>query len=220
MEQGSIRLGFNMVKGCGEHKQERIISARQTPFNSLADFCRRTGLSMRLVENLIQAGAMDVWDMPRREMLWELGRLRHEIPSLELEPEPVDIDLPEATKTDHYDMQIRSTGVSVDQHVMAFYREWLDDNGILSSEQLAQAPDKAQVQIAGQVVVRQAPPTAKGFRFLTLEDEFGFINVIVRPNIYDEYREVIRGAHLLMVSGEVQHVRGVVNVMARLIQIL
>ena len=67
---------------------------------------------------------------------------------------------------------------------------------------------------AGLVVIRQAPPTAKGFRSITLEDEFGFINVIVCPQIYDKHRRVIRNEQLLLVYGEVQFKRGVVNVVA------
>jgi error-prone DNA polymerase len=89
-----------------------------------------------------------------------------------------------------------------------------DGKHILSSADLSACPAGKQVRAAGLVVVHQAPPTAKGYRFLTLEDEFGFINVIVRPKVYAQFRRVVREQQLLLVIGEIQHEGDVINLVA------
>lgn len=107
------------------------------------------------------------------------------------------------------------TGLSTGPHPMAAYRAALRREGVRSSADLTAYPAWTQVRMAGLVVVHQAPPTAKGFHFLMLEDECGFINVIVRPPVYARYRTVIRAHPLLLVEGEVQREGEVVNVVAR-----
>jgi len=208
-------LGFNYIKGIGEIAGNLIVEVRQdTPFSNLADFCKRTQLPPRLVENLIQAGAMDNWGSPRRHLLWELGTLSYDASRFDLELFSQEIQLPIASQAEIAEMEARITGVSVGDHVMAFYRDWLSQKGILSSEEINQCSAKHAVWVAGKQVVHQAPQTAKGFRFITLEDEFGFINVIVNPRIYIQYRRIIRANTLILVWGHVQHDGDVRNVLA------
>jgi DNA polymerase III alpha subunit len=94
----------------------------------------------------------------------------------------------------------------------------MNERDICSSHDVNMASAYSIILCAGLKIVIQAPPTAKGFRFVTLEDEFGFINVIIRPQIYEPYRRLIRQADLLMVKGTIQRERGVVNVMAEQIR--
>ena len=97
---------------------------------------------------------------------------------------------------------------------MALYRPWLEKMGILSSLDLEARRDEEKVKVAGLVVVRQAPPTAKGHVFITLEDEHGLVNVIVRPDVYERFRHSLRSAPLIAVEGVLQRRDGVVSLLA------
>ena len=219
VDKRTIRLGMNYVRSMGEHTVERVICERvHGKFRSLVDFCQRTKLPQRIVENLIQAGAMDAFGTSRRDLIWQMGKLRFD-DELDLNYTD-DIELPEATRIDLLNMEYGTLGLSTEDHIMAILREWLNERGICSSRDVNNCQHPQLISCAGMVVIRQAPPTAKGFRFMTLEDEFGFINVIVRPQIYEIYRRVIRSEQLLLVHGEVQRERGVVNIIARCIQSL
>jgi error-prone DNA polymerase len=98
---------------------------------------------------------------------------------------------------------------------MALYRPWLQKMGILSSLDLQARRDKEKVKVAGLVVVRQAPPTANGHVFITLEDEYGLVNVIVRPDVYERFRHSLRNAPLIAVEGVLQRQDGVESVLAQ-----
>ena len=97
---------------------------------------------------------------------------------------------------------------------MTHYRARLREHHILGSRELTTHPDGPRARVAGLLVVHQSPPTAKQFHFLTLEDEDGMINVIIRPQVYSQYRHAIHNALLLLVEGEVQREGDVVNVLA------
>ncbi len=215
VEQGSIRLGFNYVAGFGETAIARLEEARQThPFTDLADFCRRTHLPRRIVEKLILVGAMDRWGISRRTLLWELGQLRYQEEELELIFPQENIPLPSLLREEKFLAEVEILGLSTDEHVMAHYRDWLSQQGILSIQELATCPAESRVRVAGLLVVHQSPPTAKGFHFLTLEDETGLLDVIVRPQIYAHYRRLLHTSYPLIVEGTVQREIGVVNLLA------
>lgn len=213
--EGSVRLGFNYVKGFGEASITRLVDARLAgPFEDLGDFCRRTRLAQRLVEHLILAGAMDDWRIPRRNLLWELGKLRYQVDELDLVFSDDGVRLPELSAAEKFALERSLLGVSIDGHVTEFYRTWLDARSILSTADLDRCQNGDRVRVAGLVVVHQAPPTAKGFHFVTLEDEHGLLDVIVRPDVYERYRRVLHVATLLAVEGIVQRRERVVNVIA------
>src|SRR5690606_18926406 len=98
-------------------------------------------------------------------------------------------------------------------HLLTFYRQWLAEQGMVDSRELLTCTNGQRVRVAGLLVVHQAPPTAKGFHFLTLEDEWGLVNVVVRPDVYRRFRPVLRTAGLLVVTGTVQQEVGVTNVL-------
>lgn len=217
VDDGTIRLGLSTVRGMGETALARLLTARQqAPFRSLADLCKRAPLPMRTLEYLIQAGALNSFDASRRKLLWELGKLHLEF-ALPLESHE-EVELPTLSQVDLMRMEHLALGLSTGEHLMTLLREWATKRGILHSASLHQTRDGAIIFCAGLVVVQQAPPTAKGFRFLTLEDEFGFINVIVKPAIYEQYQRVIRDNPLLLVEGEVQRQQEVIHVLARRLQ--
>ncbi len=212
-EDGGIRLGFIVIKGMSETLAERILAARtEHPFRDLRDFCRRTRLPRRLIEALILAGGLDGWGDNRRALLWELGTLRLE-EALALPGEDA-IDLPALSEADEAAMEYAVTGISTGEHPLRLLRGRLRERGILSSVELVGQRDGTPVCVAGLLVVHQAPPTAKGFRFLTLEDEFGFLNIIIRPKLYPRTRHLIRRGGVLVVEGRMQYEGGVVNVVA------
>jgi error-prone DNA polymerase len=199
----------------GEAQAAQIVAAREAvPFRDLRDFVRRTRAPRRLTEALILAGAFDEWNAHRRALLWELGTLRPD-DVFDL-PDEDAIDLPTLSEADEAAMEYAVTGISTGEHPMIALRERLRGRGVLSSAELDGQRDGAQVCVAGMLVVHQAPPTAKGFRFLTLEDEFGFLNIIIRPKLYPRYRRLIRRGGVLVVEGRMQREGGVVNVVAGL----
>lgn len=221
LEGDGIRLGFNQVKGFGEASTAWVVAVRETgAFMNLNDFCQRTHLPRRLVENLILVGALDHWALPRRNLLWELKKLRYPVEELELVFEGDGIEFPPIPRMEQFELEFQLTGISTGTHVMEFYRERLRKQQILDSRQLNKAKHDAKVKVAGLVVVHQAPPTAKGFHFITLEDEGGLMDIIIRPDLYERCAPILRQSALLMVQGVVQRGEGVINVIVEQVAIL
>ncbi len=217
---GALRLGFNYVSGLGAAHVERIgVQRERAPFTSLADFWQRVRPGRRVAERLILAGAFDGWGLPRRQLLWELGTLREQPAAPGLEPEPQAADLPELTPTEALLAEQAVLGLSAGEHVMVHVRPRLAGN-ILSAARLAACRDGQRARLAGLLVVHQSPPTAKGFHFLTLEDETGLVDVVVQPQVYDRYRAVLHAARLLLVEGVVQQEGQVANLLAQRIAAL
>jgi error-prone DNA polymerase len=218
VEEDGIRLGLNYVKNLKEEHVERILAQREeSPFASLFDFCRRTRISRRAIENLLMAGGMDGWSLPRRQLLWELGTLNYQVQELDLVFAAQEVDLPEQTIAEAMLAEQEIMGLSPGDHVMTLYRARLDKRNILGSRALGECASGQRARAAGLLVVHQAPPTAKGFRFLTLEDEDGMINVILRPKVYGRFQKTIRSTRLLLVTGTVQQEGGVTNLLAQAI---
>jgi error-prone DNA polymerase len=227
-EGRGIRIGLATVQGLGQSGASRVVAARGAqPFASLLDFCRRTRLPRRLVENLIVAGALDgVGERGagsgergsggRRGLLWQLGLLDYTEETLldGQEPEAAPLELPLLAPLEAMAGELRVMGVSAGPHVMAHHRAAMQQAGVLSSRDLGRCHEGALVWVAGQVTVVQSPPTAKGFMFVTLEDEHGMVNVIVAPDVVARYRRVWRRTPLLAVQGSVQRQGPVVNLLA------
>jgi error-prone DNA polymerase len=215
LENGAIRLGLNYVAYLADSDAARIVALRnEAPFVSLADFCRRTRLARRVIENLILCGALDGWGITRRELLWELGKLRYERDELPLVFREDKVELPPLSASDKTAAEYGVLGLSVGAHVMTEYRTWLLDHHILGSQDLEACPAGQQVKVAGLLVIHQAPPSARGYHFLTLEDWAGMMNVIIRPDLYSRHRRVLRESPLLIVEGTVQRQEGVINLIA------
>ncbi len=218
---GGLRLGFNSVKGVGEAGSDRLVEARlEGPFAGLTEFCRRTRLPPRVVEHLILTGACDAWKIPRRKLLWELGKLRYQVDALDLNFADDGVTLLELSAAEKFGLERSLLGVSVDGHPMEFYRAWLDAHAVLSTAGVKACQNGESARVAGLVVVHQAPPTAKGVHFITLEDEHGLLDLIVWPAVYERYRRVLHGASVLAAAGIVQRRDGVVNVIAQQVAVV
>jgi error-prone DNA polymerase len=146
---------------------------------------------------------MDSFGMERRELLWELGGLVYDT-ELDLERSVQPIDLPELSDLEQTLWEYELLGLTPEGHLMGFYRERLRERGILSSRELGSKRNGERIWTAGLVVVRQRPPSAKGYVFVTLEDEEGLINVIIKPSVYEQYRDVIHRASVLLAQGKLQ----------------
>jgi error-prone DNA polymerase len=201
----AIRLGLRYVHGLGEAFLGRITERRgERPYRNLRDFCRRTCLPRPVVENLIRAGVLDSFGQKRRDLLWALGGLAYNEDGLDVEV-PLDaVVLPSLRRRERLGWEYELLGAAPGEHVMQLYRERLRKQGVLSKAELEEREDGETVRVAGWVVVRQRPPTAKGHVFITLEDEDGLINLIVRPSLYERYRRVLRNAPLLWAQGCLQ----------------
>ena len=212
LEQGRVRIGLRYVHGLGERGRVRIETERaHGPFSGLRDFCRRTLLARKVVEHLIMVGAMECWEVPRRELLWELGQLRYR-EEMDLAPPAENVDLPPLSHAERVGLEYGLLGLAIGDHIMSLYRYRLNALGVRSSGELAACSDGDKVRVAGWVIVCQDPATAKGFVFITLEDEDGLINLVVRPGVYERYHRTLRSALLLLVEGKVQRADGVLNV--------
>ena len=210
----AVRLGLRYVHGLGETWQERIVERRgKLAFRDLHDFCRRARLPRPLVENLIRAGAADSLGHARRDLLWTLGGLAYREEELDLEVLVESVELPSLGQVERMLWEYELLGLAPGEHLMSVYRERLRAKGILSSGALASRRAGENVRVAGLVIVRQRPPSAKGHVFFTLEDEEGLINLIVRPNVYERYRDVLRNAPLLLVEGCLQREGEAVSVL-------
>jgi error-prone DNA polymerase len=219
---GALRLGFHLVRGMGEVQRarlERALTQGDREFADLVDFARRTGLERDALENLAAAGAFVQWFPTRREAMWALRGLdereaRGELGrAMEIVDEPAPT-LPALTAIEATTLDIHATGVS-DIQPIAHIRAFLDLQNVLAANRLPAMPKNLVCKIGGLVITRQRPGTAKGFVFLTIEDETGLVNVIVRPDVYERYRRTIRASQCLIVEGVLQKEHGCVDVIMK-----
>jgi error-prone DNA polymerase len=215
-----IRLGLDYVHGLGEAYQARITECRgDGPFKDLRDFCRHTRLPRKVIETLIRSGAMDSFGKERRELLWELGGLIYDT-GLDLQVPVQPVDLPKLSDLEQTLWEYELLGLTPEDHLMGFYRERLRKKGVLSSQELGTRQDGEIVWVAGLVVVRQRPPSAKGYVFVTLEDEEGLMNLIIKPRVYERYRDVVHRASVLLAQAALQVTERQVNLIVSQLAVL
>ncbi len=218
VEDGAVRLGFMVVKGFREAAGRRIVEARRArPLDSVDDLVARAQLAHEEVTRLAALGALDGLGLTRRGALWEGERAARPAGPLWAGRRPVAEVSPlrEMTREEALVADYRDMALTVGPHPLAFRRRTLAVRGVTTAAGLARLPDGRRVRVAGQAIVRQRPGTAKGFVFLSLEDETGIANVIVRPGLFERDRAVIVHEPFLLVEGDLQHQDGVRSVRAR-----
>ena len=213
----ALRVGLHAVRGLPRAVGEAILSARQDgPFASLGDLARRAGLSRAWLTRLAEAGALASLEPDRRGAIWRglaLGTAGEEGDLFAgLAPPEPDAELPPASAAEEIAADFAGTGMSVRAHPMALIRPTLASRKVRSAHELARMPDRAPVEVAGLVIVRQRPETARGIVFVSLEDETGIANLVVMPDVYDRFRATIHGASFLLARGKVERNGMVVNV--------
>ncbi len=221
--QRCVRLGMNYVRGLSKKTAHRIAAEReQKPFLSLRDLVLRVPeLQRDEISILAELGALNALpkqaeDAHRRGALWQAelalrpaGELFEAIAE-DSAPSPLSPMTPaQRTVAD-----FSNSGISIGKHPMAFHRERLARRSILDAATAKQQRDGAAVKVAGCVITRQRPGTAKGFVFLSLEDETGIINIIVRPDLFDRTRKICTASPYLLIKGILQSTFGVISVKA------
>jgi error-prone DNA polymerase len=220
----AVRLGLRTVRGLRAPLGARIEAAR--PFASLADFAKRTSATAEELATLAEIGAFAALGGTRREALWQVEALTRsgslfigagagdgagaDPPRARAGTSP----LPEMTSEEEMSADYAVTHLSTGPHPVSFARAGLDDRGITRAADLIRLPHGRRAQVAGVVIVRQRPGTAKGFVFITIEDETGFANAIVTPPLFEEHRQTILGMNALVIGGVVQNQDGVVSIKA------
>lgn len=221
----ALRLGLRQVDGLPRATADRLIGARGDPFVSLPDFALRAGLTGRFVHALAAADAFRSVGLDRRAALWEARALK-DAPDLPLfQPgqdegaEPLTA-LPQMPLCEHVVADYQTLRLSLKAHPMGFLRASMARQGFARAADLARMGNNRRLKLAGLVLVRQRPGSAKGVCFITLEDETGVANLVVWPKVMAAFRKVVMTARLLQVTGRLQRdpVSGVTHIVAETLQ--
>ncbi len=215
----ALRLGLAGIRGIGREVAARIVAEREAGggFTSMENLVRRTGLAAEQVEALATAGAFDSFGLSRRAALWRAGSAALDqpdsLPGTLLPAQAPLFDDPSPTEV--LADELWATGVSTGDHPIGQLRAELRERGVLSSADLRFAEPERRVEVGGLVTHRQRPATASGITFISLEDEFGLLNVVCSMGVWQRFRRVARGASALLVRGRLERSpEGVVNVLA------
>jgi error-prone DNA polymerase len=211
----SLRVGWKHILGLGESARESLQAARANgPFTSIADVIRRAKLTRSDALQLARAGALEAFQAGRRKAAWEAMRVAGD--RLPLAPAHVlPFDPHELEGEERVFLDYLATGICPDGHPMEFLRRRLSAAGVASSRDLASYASGERIVIAGLVVARQHPETAKGTVFVLLEDEFGYLNVIVPRETFARNREVVKYSPFLVIEGRFEREDRVLNVIGR-----
>jgi error-prone DNA polymerase len=213
-EEGTVRMGLRYIKGLAEATGRRIEQEQSVrAFAGIDDLARRASLRAEELDLLAYAGALAGFGRTRRAALWQAAHAGRPAGPLFAElstdgPSP----LPEMSAVEETMADYEAAALTTGPHAIAHEREALRRRGVLSARDLTRLPDGTRVTTAGAVIVRQRPGTAKGFVFLTLEDETGMCQAIVRPDLFQENRTVIVGSGSLIVEGRLQKQDGTLSV--------
>jgi error-prone DNA polymerase len=217
----TVRLGLRGIQGLRQEAVRQMLAARvERPFASVADFLGRTRLNDREQRALAGAGALNALAGHRREALWQVAAV-HEDDELFRAAGPESAGaapLARMTPLERLQHDFALTGLTTGTHPMALLRDQLP--GVARAADLAGIPSRTRVCIGGAVITRQRPGTAKGVCFITVEDETGLANAIVRPALFERERLTINLEPALLITGRLQNVQGVVHVLAETIRAL
>ncbi len=216
----SVRLGMRFIKGLKQTTGEAIEAERTRggPFRDVADFQRRCRLRPDEMTLIAYSGSLLSLGVSRRTALWQVAEISHPLgtlyESLPLSSSSQKSPLPEMSAIQETTADYRATDMTAGPHLLEHLRPALAARSILSAGELRNVPEGERVKTAGAVIVRQRPGTAKGFVFLSLEDESGIVQAIVRPDLFRKHRSVIVGSGGLVVEGKLQKEGGNVSVRA------
>lgn len=203
----ALRLGFRQVKGLRAEDIGLLTASRQKVFTSI-DQLRDAGLSGSTLEYLADADAFRSIGLDRRQALWELSTKDHQA-ALFAGRQPEDakeekVLLPVMSESEHVVHDYAALSLSLKAHPVSFVREKLQQLYITPISQLGALHDGDEVKVAGLILVRQRPGTAKGICFMTIEDETGCANLVVFENLFEQYKREILQSRLIMVEGKLQ----------------
>jgi len=218
IEPRGIRLGFKYAKRLGGAAKEVIDrETERGPFLSIEDFVHRTGFNQGALEQLAMLGAFRCFGLERRQAMWKvMAAIKDMSGELRIESDSGSLDLLDPMAS--YETLIadfKGMDLSTGPHPMKLVRPLLRKRGVLAAEDLKLTKNMSYHTVAGVVIIRQRPVTAHGFLFLTLEDETGFVNVVVMPNMLKKHRKLIVSSSVLLVRGQIEHKNSVINIIGK-----
>ncbi len=216
-EQPAIRLGLRLVRGFREVDAQRIEAARQIrPFTDIDDVCTRACLDMRAREHLADSGALKGLAGHRHQARWAVAGYEPQLPLFagQSAQQPAPVPLPLPTVGEDLLTDYAMLGTTLGPHPLSLLRDQLRAKRCRSSRELAAIEHGRPVSVAGLVIGRQRPQTASGIIFVTLEDEFGMINVVVWRDLAERQRRVLIQSQMLRIDGHLETAHGVRHVIA------
>ena len=224
-EGEALRLGLRQIDGLPEHVAAALVSAREAGgrFEDVGALKARAGLSPAMIERLAAADAFGSMGLPRRQALWDARSLiaANALPlfaaadAREEGEERARTRLPVMPLSEEVVADYQTQRLSLKAHPMAFLRAELAERGFVRAADLRDRKMRSMVRVAGVVLVRQQPGSAKGVCFITLEDETGVINLVIWPDLKEKQRSVVMGARLMEVRGRVEYDDEVIHVIAQ-----
>ncbi|GGL65134.1 error-prone DNA polymerase [Wenxinia marina] len=216
----AVRLGLRQIGGFREDAGTRLAARRDgVPYRDLKELQERAGMSAAQIARLAEADAMRSMFLDRRQALWDAKGL-HDAPDLPLfresrdEGEERPVGLPPMPVAEQVVADYQTIRLSLKKHPMAFLRKSLTRQGYLPAEGLARVRNRQKVRMAGLVLIRQRPGSAKGVCFITIEDETGVANLVVWPKVMEAFRKVVMQSRLIVIHGYIQREVEIVHVVA------
>jgi error-prone DNA polymerase len=232
VQEGKVRIGIEYVTSIGDDDAAALVAERERggSFGSVRDLAQRAPLRREGLEALISSGACAAFGDEPRPLLWEAGLAPRSasVPgsggeerqlALPLDPTVDTPELPEPTEWERMLTDYRTTNLTVGVHPLKLLRPHLPGH-VISSHDLCLSPDRSEVAVAGMAIARQRPATANGVVFMLLEDEFGQMNLIVPPQVYDRHRAIVRGEPLVLARGRFERMDRNQNVIVRELETL
>jgi error-prone DNA polymerase len=222
-EGASLRLGFRSVKGFAQRHADQIVAARQSGvFISFQDFMRRTQFSRAVAQRLAEADAFASLANDRRAALWQVlaqDKQPQDRPLLlGQDDEESPTELPPLSLREQVLADYRTGGHSLKAHPLSFFRRQLGELRVSPAAALKEIQPNRLVQVAGLVILRQRPSTARGITFVTLEDETGVVNLIVRQAIWERYYSIARTSSAWIAQGKLERKEAVIHVVVNRLQ--
>lgn len=213
-----VRLGFRLIKGIREADMRCLTEKRNGGFKTINDL-REAGLTDAVLERLAAADAFRSLGLDRREALWEVGTKDgpEALFAGQTPPDAVgeSAALPALQPSEHVVQDYAATALSLKAHPVSFVRPQLNQLQVVPAAGLAALKNGQPVKVAGLVLVRQRPGTAKGVWFMTVEDETGFANLVIFPNVVEQCRKALVGSRLFLAEGTVQVEGEVIHVIVK-----
>jgi error-prone DNA polymerase len=221
LEDGALRLGLRQVEGFRREAGERLVARR--PYASVEELRRHGAVPVHAIERLAEADAFRSIGLDRRAALWDARALKPgpDLPlfvAAEARDEGQEVEtasLPAMPLSEHVVSDYQTVRLSLKAHPMAFLREHYAAKKFITADQLASIGDGRRVSLAGLVLIRQRPGSAKGVCFITLEDETGIANLVIWPDVFEAQRKIVMGARLMVVHGVMQRDEDIIHVVVR-----
>jgi error-prone DNA polymerase len=233
IEDSDVRVGLKYVKGLRQEVGEAIVAERGSGFQmytSVDDLVSRVPeINKKEIRALSLAGALNFDNSHRRQALWESelaiqprgelfkgirdkGKGIKTIPNSNIHPSSLIPNpfIKPMTECQRMETDLITTGITIGKHPMTFLREELKQAGIISAEETFRLKPRDIISVAGSVIVRQRPSTAKDVVFMTMEDETGYSNFLILPDVFDKFRSIIVGSNFLVVRG-IHEQRGMIK---------